>query len=187
MILFLLPSRLRARLKRREPLVRMTDLLLLMFIMSWVFTFVLRYVEDLSVIEAIWQVWQTATTVGYGNRPAESVVGRIVTMLFGLSQIVVFGAMIGAVFDYRQDAKERRILGHMRNPHRKGYVVFNFPGEAEFRALIQELRYVEDDVPICVVDDRITSLPSTVAPLHNIHFVHGSTLARETYERARID
>jgi len=185
-ILLFLPSRLRRRLRQRVPLIRMTDLALVIFITSWVFTFVLRYVEDIGWTEAIWQVWQTATTVGFGNRPAETVVGRYATMVFGMFEIIMFGAGIGAVFDFRHELRERRRSGQMRSRQRKGYVIFNFPGETDFASLVRELRYMEEDAPLCVVDDRIEHLPSNVATLPNIHFVRGSTLAQETYHRARL-
>ena len=186
MISLFLPSRLRRRWKGREPLVRITDLLLLMFVTSWAFVFVLKYLEDITLTEAIWQVWQTATTVGYGNRPAETVAGRYVTMFVGLFEIAMLGVFITAAVDYRRDRRFRRRTGLMRNPHADGYVIFNFPGESRFAALVRELRFVEDDVPICVVDDRLTELPSTIASLPKIHFVHGSTLSEETYHRARV-
>ncbi len=186
MILLLLPTRLRDRFRYRKPLVVLFDLLLLGGIVSACFVALFRLVEDVTWEESIWQVWQTATTVGYGNRPAQTTVGRYATMAFGLIDIAIVGAGIGAVFDAREDKRRRTRLGQMSNPYRGGYVVFNYPGSAWFRGFVTEMRHVEPDAPVCVVDDTIEQLPEAVAAMPHVHFVKGSVLDKETYTRARL-
>ncbi len=52
--------------------------------------------------------------------------------------------------------------------------------------LITELRCVDPNVPVCVVDDRLEELPSRVARLPGVFFVKGSILSEETYARAGV-
>ncbi len=186
MILFFLPTRIRDRYKERKPLVVLFDLLLVGALVSIGFAVLFRLVEDVTWEESIWQVWQTATTVGYGNRPAETTIGRYATMAFGLIDIAIVGAGIGAVFDAREDKRRRTRLGQMSNPFRDGYVVFNFPGASWFRGFVTEVRHVEADAPVCVVDDTLDELPEAIAALPHVHFVKGSVLDKDTYTRARL-
>lgn len=186
MILFFLPSRVRQRVEQRKPLIVMLDLLILGAIVSTAFVVLFRFAEDVTWEEAIWQVWQTATTVGYGNQPAQTSMGRYATMVFGLMDIAIVGAGIGAVFDAREDKRRRMRTGLMDNPYRDGYVVFNFPGVSWFKGFVNEIRHVEADVPVCVVDDAIDHLPEGIASLPRIHFVKGSLLDKDTYTRAKL-
>ena len=186
MILFFVPSRLRRRIKERKPLVVLLDLVLLGALVSAGFVVLFRLVEDVTWEEAVWQVWQTATTVGYGNRPAQTSIGRYATMAFGLIDIAIVGAGIGAVFDAREDRRRRTRMGQMDNPYRDGYVVFNFPGVSWFKGFVNEIRHVEPDAPICVVDDAIDQLPESVAAMPRVHFIKGSLLDKSTYTSAKL-
>ncbi|PWJ44853.1 potassium channel family protein [Sediminitomix flava] len=144
------------------------------------------YTEGTSFEESIWQGWQTLTTVGYGNSPAESTWGRIITMIIGTMGIAQIGALFSAVFDYKAHLKEKKRLGLMDNPFSDGYVIFNFPGGSLLKQLISELRNVEKEIGICIVDDRIEELPVDIQQIPNVHFIKGDGLSKETYERAKI-
>jgi hypothetical protein len=168
--------------------VWLLDLLALLFLLCVVCTVLFRYVEKVAWEEAIWQVWQTVTTVGYGNRPAQTSAGRWIVMLFGLGAIAILGPTIAAAFDWRVESRNRRAWGQMDNPHRNGYVVFNFPGASRFEALVRELRSIpsEQDVGICVVDSHLEELPHSIAAMPQVAYVRGSILERATYERAAL-
>ena len=186
MMIFLRVLRLRRLANEHRPLAVLLYGVALALLISIAFVITFKYLEDVSWEESIWQAWQANTTVGYGSRPAESTSGRVATMVLGTIGIAVVGTTITAVFDYRTNRRQRRRMGLMNNPYRDGYVVFNFPGRARFMALVRELRYVEDDVGICVVDGRLEELPDSIATLPSIHFVRGSILDRATYEQAGL-
>ncbi len=186
MMIFLRALRLRRLANEHRPLAWLLYGFALALLVSLSFVVTFKYLEDVSWEEAVWQAWQANTTVGYGSRPAESTWGRVATMVLGTVGIALVGATITAVFDYRTNQRQRRRIGLMKNPYRDGYVVFNFPGRARFMALVRELRYVEEDVGICVVDGRLEELPDSVATLPSIHFVRGSILDRATYEQAGL-
>ncbi|NLR93209.1 MULTISPECIES: potassium channel family protein [Flammeovirga] len=145
------------------------------------FAILFKYVESVSWNEAIWQTWQTATTVGYGNAPAETLAGRIITMVLSTISIAFVGALFSAAFDYKEYYKTQKKLGFMNNPYKDGYVIFHFPGTTVAKRFIHELREVEKNVGICFVDDNISELPDEIQNLPNIHFVKGCPLQRETY------
>lgn len=186
MILLFLPRRMQSRLKQNRTLLWLIELIVTVIAACAAFAVGFKYTENVSLEEAVWQVWQTVTTVGYGNRPAQTTAGRWVTMGFGLLGIALLGTTIGAVFAWRDEIKTRRRLGLMSNPASRGYVFFHFPGESKLLAIISQLRATEEETPICLVSNIIEELPASVACLRNIHFVKGSMLNRMTYERANL-
>jgi len=183
---FFLSQSLREKLRYKRSLLWILDMTVMLILTCILFTISFKFIEDVSWEEAIWQVWQTATTVGYGNRPAETSAGRWATILFGMLGIAILGTLIGTLFDYRDEVRERRRLGFLENPFRNGIVVFNYPGTSRFNELLRELRFVDPDIPICVVDNRLEELPPNISVLPNIHFLKGSILSEETYKNANL-
>ena len=185
-MLIFIPSRLRDKLYENIPLVLMFKVASL-FIMFFIIHLVgFGIIENVSWNESLWQTWQTFTTVGYGNRPAESESGRFFTMIVSTFGIALFGAFISSYFDYKIYNKERRKTGMTKNPFKDGYVIFNYPGEHKIQSFVNEIRYIEPNVGICIVDESLEELPSSISLSSNIHFVKGSLLHKDTYENARL-
>ena len=154
--------------------------LFIVFIVSF------KFAEPVSWEESVWQAWQTFTTVGYGNAPATTTTGRVITMLLSTLGIAFVGALFAAAFDFKTSMSDKRKNGFMNNPHKNGYVIFNFPGSNTVHRLIKEWRTVEPKVPICIVDSRLEELPKSIALLSDVHFVSGNTLDKNTYLRANL-
>ena len=134
---------------------------------------------------SFWQAWQTFTTVGYGDAPPNDTATRIYTMVISTVGIAVMGAVFSAAFDYSNFLTTLKQSGHMPNPYKNGYVIFN-PDINLLESFIKELRNVEPHAPICIVDNRIEELPKHISTLSKIHFVYGNTISRATYENANI-
>lgn len=178
---------LRNKFGEHEPVHRMVRVLSYIVLIAIGFVIFFKFTEGASWQESAWQMWQTATTVGYGNAPAETLGGRIVTVLAGTLGIAFVGVAISGAFDVKNYFRERKRVGMAPNNTSDGYVLINWPGKENFRVLVEQLRAVEPEVGICVVDDRIEELPPAVqAEFSNLHFVRGSALNRETWEQAGI-
>lgn len=162
------------------------EFVLLFLLIFTVFLILYKWSEGVSWEEALWQGWQTFTTVGYGNQPARTLEGRIVTMVLSTMGIAVLAGIFSEIFEHRRLMVEKKNLGLMKNPIKDGYVIFNFPEIHQGFNFINELRTVERNVGICIVDNNLERLPETIAILPNIHFIKGSPLIRDTYERSRI-
>jgi voltage-gated potassium channel len=143
-----------------------------------------------NIPTSMWWGMSTLTTVGYGDIVPITVWGKALAMLISLIGIAMFAlpvGILGAGFvEEREEVETRRRTGQMDNPHTNGYVLFNYPGSASFEAFIEEIRHIENDVPICIVDDTLDELPQSATNHTNVHFIRGSTLDRGIYDRARL-
>lgn len=187
MLLQFLAQYFKRLLPRDKSLVFLFAIIQVYFACVIALTVILKYFENLSWIEALWQVWQTYTTVGYGNEPAEGILGRTVTMVFGFFAIALYAAMGGALIEYFIRLKERRKFGLMENPFKNGYVIFNLPEIHLMDSFIEEIRVTEKDVGVCIVDNRIDELPATILVRGKVHFVKGSLVEQETYKKANLE
>jgi len=176
------------RMSRHKVIRRFIILLIWLLVMDLGFMVLLKCSEDLTWEESLWQVWQTVTTVGYGNRPAETLPGRWTVMILGTIALAVFVYLLSLFWEVKAYFQDLRRFGMIENPFTSGYVLIHCPGEKEFESLVREIRVVEPNVGICVIDDRLEELPPGVQiKFKDIHFVKGNALDREVYEKARID
>ncbi|VAX34827.1 hypothetical protein MNBD_UNCLBAC01-959 [hydrothermal vent metagenome] len=169
-----------------QAIITLLEFLTYLIIISILFTVGLKFTENISWNEALWQVWQTSTTIGYGNQPAQTIAGRSITMIFGLLAVAILGVVVSSSVDLKLLLAEKRRFGMSENPHKNGYVIFNYPGE-NMCLFIEEIISIEPNVGICIVDSRLDQLPSTITNLHKkIHFIKGYSHEKSTYERAAI-
>lgn len=186
MFFLAMPRKWRYALENHPPYATFAKIIAAFFLTFVVFGVGYKLTEEPGWEVAFWMSWQTLTTVGYGDYPAKETAGRILTMIAGTLGIVIMSAGIGSavlIFQYR--AHMRR-SGRMNNPYKNGYVIFNFPGVQHTLSFVQEIRAVEKSVGICIVDSVLEELPSALVHLPNVHFVSGSALDKDTYERAGL-
>ncbi len=186
-MIFVLLRRFQQKLKRHENLRSLVKHLIWVGIVGVLFVILFKFAESTSWDEAFWQMWQTTTTVGYGNAPAETIWGRIVTIIAGTMGIALLGVVISGAFELKQYLAELRRYGMKENPFKDGYVIINFPGAENFRILVREIRSIEPDVGICVVDSKLEELPPLIgAEMQKIHFVRGNALNKNTCKMANL-
>jgi voltage-gated potassium channel len=186
MFFLVLWKRWRYTLEAHPPFATFAKIILAFFLTFVVFAVAYKLAEKQGWEVAFWMSWETLTTVGYGDFPAKETAGRILTMIAGTLGIAIMSAAIGsAVVAYQYRDYQRR-TGKMKNPHKNGYVIFNFPGAQNILSFTQEIRMIEKSVGICIVDSVLEELPFALVHLPKVHFVSGSALDKDTYERAAL-
>lgn len=148
---------------------------------------VIRAMEGIGFGDALWQVWQTVTTVGYGDGPSKTVAGRVVTVVYGTLGIVLLGQVFSLAIEHNEARREARRTGTMPSSYHGAHLIVGFPGEQRTVLLIEELRHADPDLPVCVVDATIEALPAAVRELPGVHFVRGPLTRPETYLRAGVE
>lgn len=188
MTLLFLPEKIRKKIQQNEPLVWLINLSAILIALFCLHVFAYKLVEKATWEEALWVTWATFSTVGYGDFSASSFLGRLVSVSFGTIGIAVLGTLFAAILEAINHRKNQRRFGFMSNPNRDGYVIFHFPGEKTLRMFLREVYAVEGEVGVCIVDESIESLPPGIVYEYGkkLHFIRGSTLDKETYEKANI-
>lgn len=158
------------------------------FLTSAAFCLGIKVSESFNWQEAVWQTWQVMTTVGYGDNPAKTTFGRAITMLTSLVGIAYLGVIFSSYFDFTQYRQWRKKHGMERNPFEHGIVIFNCPTTEAICQLVEEIRCIPDykEIGVCLIDNEMEKLPADIVALGKIHFLKGSHLNENTYEKANL-
>src|SRR5687768_3080082 len=143
MIFLFLPPRTRHHVRAHPPLERLIRHLVHTALLVALFVVVVYSFEKGTLLDAVWQAWQTTTTVGYGDGPAKEVITKILIMIISAFSIAKLGMTFNAYSEYRMYVETRRRLGLMDNPYVDGYVILQFPGEQRLLSLIREVRALD--------------------------------------------
>jgi voltage-gated potassium channel len=181
---FFLTKVVRRRL--RQSAVTLTTAIAGMLFLWVASTIGVAAIEGIGWKEAAWQVWQTVTTVGYGDGPPKSDGGRLITIVYSVLGIALFGKAISVYTEYREEQRNRRRFGLLTNNRSHAYVLIHYPGASRLSTFVSQIRMLEPEAPICIVDSTLEELARDLQLDRDIHFVRGSLLSRETYEKAGV-
>lgn len=125
----------------KQQLIRLAFAL---FVLLFAHTVAMTLFEGLSWGDAAWLTLTTVTTVGYGDVSANTLAGRIATvlLLYGAG-IAVLAQVAALYFEFRQDRRQRILQGHWSWKMEDHIVLINSPKEAAqryFHQLISQLR-----------------------------------------------
>ena len=77
-----------------------------------VHTIAMVQLEQLNVSDAVWLTMTSATTVGYGDLSAQTLAGRMATIiLLYVGGIAILAQVAALYFEYRQEIKDRKLKG----------------------------------------------------------------------------
>jgi len=141
---------------------------------------------ELSVGDSFWYSMISITTIGYGDLSATTLGSRIGTIVFiTILGLTAFTASAGMIINWLIELQNRERSG-MGRLHLKNHIlIINYPNESRVRNIIEEFtsdpRHEKDDITL--VTDRVDSLPFQHP---NVHFLRGSPLESETFNRAAV-
>lgn len=170
---------------RNNPITILKYVSSFLLVWSIIATIILKLLEPIAWIESAWQVWQTITTVGYGNAPATTTLGRIWTMIYGTIGIMSLPILFTYIFNAIQYNIQQIKEGKVKNPDKNGYIIFGY-NEGMVRKFVEEIRITEKNVAICIVDNKLDVLPNDITDQKNVWFVKGGGLDKNSYEMSAM-
>ncbi len=151
---------------------KIAELFVVLIILAFVHLISMMLLEGFSFEDAIWFTMTTITTVGYGDVQANSLPGRLVTiLLMYLFGIFLLAQIVGEVIDYRIDMKERKRKGLWSWNMKNHIVIINTPdtdGARYLQALAEQIRKTVslEDYPIQILSPNYPDgLPAELASL----------------------
>lgn len=167
------PDSLIRPLRLRTYLIR---LLLLLVTLAAMHVVAIVAFEGLTPFQALWLTLTTMTTVGYGDYSAETVAGRLSTMLLVfLGGIWVAFQSAATYFDYRSERRERMRRGRWRWQMTDHILLLNVPVQntADYLARLAREFHASrrfSQTPIQIVCTCFeTGLPESLSTLGVVH------------------
>ncbi len=182
-LLFLAKSRARLNNNVRYNLILsiVKSCLILTILFGLHIGFMLYY-EGLSLADATWLTFTTATTVGYGDFSAATTQGRLATiLLIYLGGIFILAKVVGDYFDYRLVVRDKKIKGLWSWKMNDHIVILNTPtysGERYLQRLIKQFRTSAHyaDTPIYLLTRQFQNgLPNFITQFDNVVHYNGNS------------
>jgi voltage-gated potassium channel len=140
----------------------------------------MMHYEGLSLGDATWLTFTTATTVGYGDISANTTQGRLATIiLIYLGGIFILAKVVGDYFDYRLAVRDRKTKGYWRWDMKRHIIILNSPshsGERYLQRLIKQFRtsvHYKDTVIYLLTRQFPQGLPDFITQLDNVVHYNG--------------
>lgn len=131
--------------------------------------------EGLSLGDAAWLTFTTASTVGYGDMSANTTEGRFATvLLIYLGGIFILAKVVGDYFDYRLTVRDKKTKGHWSWSMHNHIVILNSPthsGERYLQRLIEQFRasaHYNDTVIYLLTRQFPQGLPEFITQLDDV-------------------
>jgi voltage-gated potassium channel len=145
--------------------------------------------EGLSLGDAVWLTFTTATTVGYGDISASTTQGRVATIfLIYLVGIFILAKVVGDYFDYRLAVRDKKTKGYWSWDMQHHIVILNSPshsGERYLQRLIKQFRASENykDTNIYLLTRQFPQgLPDFITQLDNVVHYSGNPSSPQDLE-----
>ncbi len=174
-----------------HSIIKSTLLLLVLFVLHIA---LMMYYEKLSLGDATWLTFTTATTVGYGDISAATTEGRFATiLLLYFGGIFILAKVVGDYFDFRMEVRDKKTKGQWSWNMNNHIVILNTPtqsGERYLERLIKQFRCSEFyiDTPIYLLTRQFSNgLPDFITRLENVVHYHGNASNPEDLAAVCVD
>lgn len=160
-------------------------LILLMFVaQSFIFGFYMYEFEDLTLVDTIYYLITTATTVGYGDISPQQPIGRILSTIYMIFSIGTLSVIIGAIIEKFVNLIDLKKKGKGKMKKEPKLVIVGYPNEDKIKKIISEMRS-EMEEKIVIVTDSLEEKPEWFNKL-DIVFIKGHISSEDTLSRANI-
>ena len=186
----LLMKKLSKQESTKSGLIKLFIILLVIIVIH---TIAMVYLEGMAFGDALWLTMTSATTVGYGDLSAETIGGRIATViLLYLGGIAILAKVAAMYFEYRHEVSSRMLRGDWSWKMNNHIVILNCTKEFKedfFNVVVEQLRHSSlelSSAPIIIVGDafkdgisnslRSSNVVTVSKPIHSDEALDSSSV-----------
>lgn len=168
-------------------------LFIILLVIIVIHTIAMVYLEGMAFGDALWLTMTSATTVGYGDLSAETIGGRIATViLLYLGGIAILAKVAAMYFEYRHEVSSRMLRGDWSWKMNNHIVILNCTKEFKedfFNVVVEQLRHSSlelSSAPIIIVGDafkdgisnslRSSNVVTVSKPIHSDEALDSSSV-----------
>jgi len=167
---------------------RTISLILTIYIISSIFfCFYMIIIEKLTLIDSIYYLITTSTTVGYGDISPTTNIGKILSIIYMIISISTLGLLIGFFGEKMIEFSEKNKKGLIKMKKEVKLLIIGYPSEDKVKELVLELRKdenFENEKIVCISND-LDEKPLWFNS-HNTTFIKGIGSNIETLQKAGI-
>lgn len=148
------------------------------------FGFYMFKFENLTLIDTIYYLITTATSVGYGDISPKQDLGKIFAVFYMILSIGTLSIIISVIIEKLMTIIDNKKKGKLKVRNETNLIIVGYPSEDKVKKIVTEIRSVNKD-RIIILTNKINSMPIWFNEL-NIVFVKGHISNKDTLDRANI-
>lgn len=156
--------------------------------------YIFEKAQGINYFDSIWVTFVTFSTIGYGDVHAQTIMGKLTTIIFAtFSGIYLLVATIEGFITWTKEKRENQLLGKFSWGFENHIVICNFPkyyNESQMLRLIKEIRGIENlkEKKIIIISNRYSGnfLSKVFTKEKDIVHVDGSPSIPEYLNMANI-
>lgn len=170
------------------------------FFLFWVafmhslFFYIFESEQAISYFDSVWVTLVTFSTIGYGDVHAQTVMGKMTTIVFAtFSGIYLLVATIESFVTWRREKRELQRRGNYYWNFFNHIVICNYPkfySTIQMKRLISEIRNIAgmEEKKVIIITDQFngSSLPKTILNLEDVVHVNGDPSNPESMKQSNI-
>lgn len=152
----------------------MTTVAIIFFSTSMLFGYYMHNYENLTIIDTIYYLAVTSSTVGYGDISPKTDIGKVLLVMYLFISISTVGILLSRIGEKMMNISHKSRKGIIKVNGIVDLIIVGYPQEEKVREIVEQLRndvsYAKASI-VCITN-QVSSKPEWFAK-YNVKFVYG--------------
>lgn len=159
-------------------------IIVIFFFISILFGFYMFKFENLTIIDTIYYLITTATSVGYGDISPKQDLGKMFAVIYMILSIGTLSIIISGIVEKLLTIIENKKKGKLKMQKESNLIIIGYPNEDKVKKIVTEISNVTKE-KIVIITNKIEVIPNWFSEF-NVTFIKGHISNKDTLDRANI-